>query len=146
MPELFVTTICTVISGVLVFILGQLYVEFVLRPIQEYKNIKAKIAKALIYNAHYYANPRRRTEDGEYIHKWENASNEMRELAAEISAFSEIMPSRLLVFFSIPKKENLLEASKGLIGVSNSFFADKDEIKHTLKYAKTIRENLKIKS
>ena len=41
MPELFVTTICTVISGVLVFILGQLYVEFVLRPIQEYKNIKA---------------------------------------------------------------------------------------------------------
>ena len=48
----------TIVSGVGVYILCELYAEFVLRPIQEYKKLKAKVAKLLVLHAQYYSNPR----------------------------------------------------------------------------------------
>lgn len=42
------TILGTVLSGVFVFILGQLFIEYVLHPIQKYKALKSKIAYLLV--------------------------------------------------------------------------------------------------
>ena len=112
-------TFVTVISGVLVFVLTQLYTEFCLRPMQEYKNLKGKIAKALVLYANLYANPIKNMI-GENSHYWREAEDEVRNLAAEVEAFAEIKPVRFLAP-SIPNRYKLKEASRSLIGLSNSF-------------------------
>ena len=48
--------IITVISGVLVFIIGQILKEIWLTPLQEYKKLKSKISFSLSYYAQYYSN------------------------------------------------------------------------------------------
>lgn len=136
----------TIISGVVVYILCQLYTEFILRPIQEYKKIKAKIAKSIIYNAQYYSNPLNIYEKTDMNCKWSAAADETRILAVELSAFSEIMPWRILCLFSIPSRKKMVEASECLIGLSNLFFGDGDDRKFAKDLVKTICKNLGIKS
>ena len=59
-------TFLTVISGVLVFLFGQLFNEYCLKPIQKYKNLRAQIACALTYYAMYYSNPLKNDDINEY--------------------------------------------------------------------------------
>ena len=114
-------TFLTIVSGVLVFVLTQLYTEFCLRPMQEYKKLKGKIAKALVLYANLYSSPLKNTDINEpYAFRWKDAADETRILAAELEAFAEIKPIRLLAP-SIPNRYKLKEASKSLIGLSNSF-------------------------
>ena len=136
-----------VISGVLTYILSQLFTEFVLRPIQEYKILKAKVAKQLVLYAQYYANPAPNTDVEKYP-RWSAASDEIRELAAEVAAFTEIKPRRWFVFYAIPKKQDLLEASSNLIGLSNAFFTTGNFETHSriefIEYRKTIKKKMRI--
>ena len=47
----------TIISGVFVFILGQLVLKLIIEPIQEFRKTLADIAFALIEYANIYSNP-----------------------------------------------------------------------------------------
>ena len=130
----------TVIGGVLVFILGQLFNEYFLKPIQEYKKIRAKVAYSLTLYANLYMNP---VHPDHRNPEYDNAILETRKLAAEIDAFIELRPSGNLF---IPKKSNLKSASRSLIGISNGFYyredvtmlADKNEFKR-LNICKKLR-------
>ena len=108
----------TVISGVLVFVLGQLFNEYFLKPIQAYKQLRAKIAYNLTLYAHFYMNPIKITQKNE---DYSNASYDLRKLAAEADSMIELKP--LGNFFIAPKK-TLCEVSKNLIGISNGFYSD----------------------
>ena len=118
-----VNMVITVTSGVLVFILGELFLEFIMRPIQEYKKLKGKVAKSLVLYAQYYYNPYF-NEDG-HSEGHSNASNNLRELASEVAAFKEITPNYLITFTTIPKKQHLQTMSENLIGLSNSCYTTK---------------------
>lgn len=137
----------TIVSGVIVYVICELYAEFVLRPIQEYKQLKAKVAKLLVLHAHYYANPQFFDESETYP-AWSVASNEIRELAAEVAAFAEIKPCHLLVFMFIPSKKRLSEAQSYLIGLSNSFFTSRSRedryIDRVYEFPDIIRKNMGI--
>lgn len=137
----------TIVSGVGVYILCELYAEFVLRPIQEYKKLKAKVAKLLVLHAQYYSNPRF-YDESENCPAWSVASNEIRELAAEVAAFAEVKPFHLWVFLAIPPKKKLLEAQSCLIGLSNSFFTTRNGedrcIDRVYDYPDIIRKNMGI--
>lgn len=109
-------TVITVVSGVLVFILGQLFIEFILKPIQEFKDIRAKISWALVYYANIYSNPNRRGEKSE---EYDIASVKLRMLAADLEAFVIRKPKLLNVFYSDKK---ILEARAEMIGLSNSVY------------------------
>ncbi len=98
----------TVITGVVVFVLSQLFIEFFLRPIQEYKKLKSDISWALTYYANIYSNP-----TGVKQELYNEASTALRKLAAELRAFNIRKPKILY------KKETLEAASKHLIGLSN---------------------------
>lgn len=137
----------TVISGVVVYVICQWYTEFVLRPIHEYKQLKAKVAKLLVLHAQYYSNPWIYDSDGDCT-AWKTASAEMRELAADVAAFTEIKPSQWLVVCAIPSKKRLLEAQRYLIGLSNSFFTypsgEERCIDRVCDYPDIIRKNMGI--
>ena len=142
-----INLVFTIISGVVVYILCQWFTEFVLRPIQEYKQLKAKVARFLLLHAQYYANPRFLDESEKYP-SWSEAKDEIRELAAEVAAFAEIKPMHFWVFYAIPRKKKILEAQRYLIGLSNSFFTSRHGadrcIDRVHEYPEIIKENLGI--
>lgn len=107
------STFLTIISGVFVFVLSQLFNEYYLKPIHEYKKLRAKISYNLVLYANLYSNPTK--DETENI---KNASYELRKLAAEVRSMVEIRPS---ICPNIPKKSVLYDVSKNLIGISNRF-------------------------
>lgn len=137
----------TVISGVSVYVLSQWYTEFILRPIQEYKQLKAKAAKYLVFYAQYYSNPWIYGDNGDCT-EWKTAENSIRELAAEVAAFAEIKPFHLLVFYAIPNKRSLIEAHKYLIGLSNACVISRGHITKVIRgvdeFPDIIRKNMRI--
>ena len=76
------TTFLTVISGVFVFTLGQLFIEFVLKPIRKYKELKADAAFCLRFYRPKFSNC---TID-------EAAREAAKELAAKFIAYSQEKP------------------------------------------------------
>lgn len=122
-----INLLVTVISGVAVYVFSELFTEFVLRPIQEYKQLRGKVSKLLVLYAQYYYNPQPRgSEDNSP--DWLAASDALRELASEVAAYAEIKPLSLFTFFIIPTKNKLSKASSLLIGISNSLFESTDHI------------------
>lgn len=140
-------TVLTVVSGVVVFILGQLIVQYFFRPAQRYKEIKSKIAYLLIYYANVYSNPAVR--DVEYKESYyrdiDEASMELRKAAADCGAFGE---GRHKYAPSIPKKECLTEAAKCLLLISNNMNPLPESvdihIEETKECVKIIKTKLKI--
>ena len=110
-------TFLTVVSGSLVFVIGQLFNEYWLKPIQKYKEIRAKIAYELVLYANLYMNPERYENANE---KADIASEKIRQLAAEVDAMIELKPK---FNFFIARKGVLTEVSKNLIGLSNGFYS-----------------------
>ena len=137
----------TIISGVVVYVICELFVEFILRPIQEYKRLRGKVAYFLVQYACYYLNPQSivelRNSPG-----WKDAGDETRKLSSEVAACAEIKPHAIFVWYSIPRKKSLQVVSKSLMGLSNSYFAAdgcKSECQRgTLKFVETIKRVMKI--
>ncbi len=115
---MFVTIFATVISGVLIFVLGQIVVKFLIDPIKELKEILGEIQFSLIFHAQAIYTP---VEDraGE-----DAAQKVIRDLASKLRAKIEVIPwyslcSRISREF-LPPKKNIMDASSQLIGLSNS--------------------------
>lgn len=117
--------VCTIISGVLVFVACEWLKEIWLSPLQEYKKLKAKVSKALIVHAQYYGNPisSASQKNEEYSH----ASSEMRNVASELLAFAEIMP---FLHLGMPNARKIVQAGSQLIGLSNSFYVENEETRY----------------
>ena len=110
----------TILSGVLVYMLGELLNTIWLNPLQEYKNIKSNIAKKLVFYANVYSNvsnlENSNTEWGKLQLK---ASDELRWLASELEGFIQTLS---WIKIGIPKKANLKKVVGLLILLSNSMF------------------------
>lgn len=109
----------TVLSGVIVFIISQLFIELYIRPLARYNEIRAKIAYNLVYYANIYMNPldlNTLKSMNEYPENYKKASEDLRKLAAEITGFAQ---ERQLLKFYISAKR-IEKVNKSLIGLSNS--------------------------
>lgn len=109
----------TIISGVIIFILGQLALKLLIEPIQEFRKTVADIAHALIEYANIYANP------GVVGNELENkASEELRKLSSRLNAQMYLIPFYHLMakIFRLPSREKLVDAATDLIGLSNGLF------------------------
>lgn len=139
---MFITVFTTVLGGVLVFVLGQLFNEYFLKPIQDYKSLKAKTAYSLTLYANLYMNP---ITISELNQEYSYASLEIRKLAAEVDATIELRPFGNIF---IPRAKVLKEVSKSLIGISNGFYTNSsfEQIKNNGKYRETVYKKLRIKS
>lgn len=106
----------TILSGVIVFVTGQLILKLLIDPVQEFKKTVADVAMALIEYANIYANPG--IVDREIAKK---ASQELRKLSSRLNTQIYLVPSYQIVakVFRLPSKEKILKSSKNLIGLSN---------------------------
>ena len=129
LPEIS-SIIVTVVSGVLVFILGEILRDIWLTPLLQYKSVKQEISYTISYYACYFCNPIDRNENQNIKDKYCKASDNIRIVAAKLSGYSET-----LTFFKIgiPSKEKLLDASESLIAISNSVYKRPNNITFTAK-------------
>mgnify|MGYP003292083708 CR=1 FL=1 len=141
------TTFLTVISGVLVYIFSQLFYEIIITPYKKYNEIKGKIAYILALYKRYYGNPYNLFGEESNMRdkdKYEEASIEVRKVAAELSGFINEFNLKII----IPNKKKLSEVVSNLVGISNGFFIvskDFDTIKANRENEEIIVKNLKLK-
>lgn len=112
-------TVWTIIAGVLVFVLSQLYNVYRLKPIKKYIELREKISSSLTLYANLYMNPVESRLANESAER-NQASTELRELAAEVDAMIELKP---ICSPLVAKKTVLGEVSKCLIGLSKSIYS-----------------------
>lgn len=105
----------TVVSGVLVFVLGQICLEYLFKPLQRYKNLRAKAAYNLVYFGNVFNDKDSYTE--EMKERLKQAELEFRIISAELKAFSIEKPMAL---FWVPRKKKLVVASEQFMGLSNT--------------------------
>ena len=94
----FLSSLVTVVSGVVVYIIGQYLFTIWVQPLQGYKEIRKRIAYCLTYYFEDYSNVRvfnQCTEETE-IACLEGA-NEIRKLASELAGFSETISFSSLI-------------------------------------------------
>ena len=116
----------TVIIGVLVYAFGEIAVKFFVEPVNVLSQTIGEVLDTLIYYANIYTNP---------VREGESESKEMSELRKEaqktlrqkgtllISRANRVRWYTISSFFRIlPKKDNIKEAHRELILLSNSCF------------------------
>ena len=120
------TFVFTVIGGVLIYVLGQIFIKFFIEPIHEQDKCIGEIIDAMIFYANLYSNPCP-FEDSkpEAIEERQKASDFIRQLASKLRAKNQqIRWYKFFVFCRLTRKRNsVIEVHKLLIGISNSFFA-----------------------
>lgn len=122
--EIIWTVFGTVLSGVFVYAISEYIQETSLRRIREYQDIRRRVAYMLTMYAYHYTNTIDETKRGEKIKQaYQKESEDMRKTASELRAFCEMLPDGAWLFKKqIPDRKKLYDASKLMIGISNSFF------------------------
>lgn len=139
----FCTVFATVISGVLVYLLGEILKEHWLEPYHQYKKLKGEIAFALVYYANCYGNPMILSQaSNEEIDERNGISKELRSLSSRLYATAE---TRAFGAIGIPKQKEICEAARSLMGISNGLLVINDEHFHdNVKLACHVKKMLKI--
>ena len=117
----FYATLATIVSGVLVYIIGELLQTIWLSPLQKYKRIKHDVAVALSYHARVYVNVVDIAHIDNAVKKeYCEVSDKLRSLSCDISGFIETLSWFKI---GIPSKKKLRDASDLLMLLSNSLFS-----------------------
>ena len=121
MVEPIITALLTVVTGVIVYIVGEILHTSWIKPLQEYKQLKSKIVTLLTYYARDYCNIVDLVNDCEERKKEQaKVGEELRMLSSQLLGFIEQV-SWFRV--GIPSNKRLSKASEQLRGLSNSLFA-----------------------
>ena len=108
MKEISKDMLYTILSGVGVFVVSQWIMEFILKPVISFDELKGRIASNIVYAAQYYGNPLSQENffdfsiSEKYKEAYQEVSNELRKLASELAGFQEA--HRLLFLFKVRKK------------------------------------------
>jgi hypothetical protein len=128
------TAAITVALGFVVFVFGQIAQRFFIEPIQEQRRVIGEVAYVVLYYANVsgLGKPERQQE----------ASKKLRELAGELRSTLWTVPwYRFFQYLRlVEKRENVISASAGLVGWSNSLGLRDGTIaaRHMLDVAKAL--------
>ena len=113
------TVFLTIFAGVATFVLGQFVLKLLIDPIHEFRRTIADISHSLIEYADIYSNPGITGEENE-----RKVSKEFRKLSSRLNAQMYLIPRYTLCakLFGLPARDNVVKASRYLIGISNSIF------------------------
>lgn len=117
MIEILLTSSLTVVSGVIVYIIGEVLQTIWLSPLQKYKEIKHDVAVALTYYARDYSNVIDTSDDEKGKLRVIEVSNKLRMVSCELTGYIETLS---WIKIGIPPKADLKEAAECLMGLSNS--------------------------
>jgi len=102
------TVFLTVVSGVFVFVVGQIFMEYVLKPRRRYQELRARAAYHLTFYANRYNLEKEESKP---------TSEELRKFAAELDAFSVSAPR---IIFLKKTRLTLRRAAVKFVNLSNS--------------------------
>ncbi len=117
-------TFLTVVSGTIVYVLSQLFLELIINPRKEYKKLKQKVLYTISLYCCYYANPYNKLKEDSNMRPEEEykiASTELRKIGAEFASYIGIVPK-----YRLKKRKKLLEVQQSLIGLSNGMYIYRD--------------------
>ena len=117
-----VSIIVTVISGVLVFIIGQILTNIWLTLLRQYKELKKEVVYKLSYYANLYSNVidlADYSDSDKFVEEFKLASDELRKLSCSLKGFAETISWFRI---GIPSSKVLNEVADLIMGLSNSFF------------------------
>lgn len=135
-------TFLTIISGTSVYAISQLFLEFIVNPRKEFKQLKQKIFYTINMNKNYYLTPydllkedRNVRPKSEYI----TASLELKKIGSEFASYVGTIPK-----YRFNKRKKLLEVQQSLIGLSNGLYIYKNynPVNDNIKCEKIILDNL----
>lgn len=111
--------LATILSGVFVYVFGQVIIKLWIDPVQEFKRLIGDVAHALIEYANIHANPGTGEQDRERM-----VSREYRKLSSRLSAQIHLVPcyDTTAKIFRLPPRMQVIEAERHLIGLSNSLY------------------------
>jgi hypothetical protein len=151
--KIFLTSSVTILGGVLIFVLEKIVEIFFINLIHKQKQVIGDICDKLIFYADLYSNPfnQKIPQSPEIINRYIRARDEVRSLASLLN--SRTQQITWYGFFAklhiVLPQENIQEASRNLIALSNSFF-EPEVLKDlnipilNIERVKKIRLNLKI--
>jgi hypothetical protein len=123
------TVFLTIITGVTVFVGGQIVLKWLIEPIQELRKI---IAEVLFY----LANDHNIIHNANMIDKEDALSTckNLRRLGANLLSIQQLIPIYEVSYrvFHLPKQEDIEHASKRLSLMSNSIFGKEPDIHYRL--------------
>lgn len=107
----------TIISAVMIFVLGQISLKLIIEPIQELKKEISEVLNAMVFYADRISNPNSNSQ--EIV---DEVGKILRKHASNLEAKSSIIPFYEIfeVFRVLPKKQNISESKSFLIRFSNS--------------------------
>jgi len=113
--------VITVVSGVLVYIAGEILQTIWLTPLQKFKDLKNEVAITLTFYARVYTNiVDAANVDMTTREEYGDVSDKIRTLSCELKGYIETLSWFKI---GIPSKKNLIKASETLMGLSNSLFS-----------------------
>jgi len=137
------TSVFTIIGGVIVFCLSQLALKLFIEPIQELGKCRGEICHVLFFNRNLYCNPDTVSQE-----KILEISNEIRKVATKLLSIKQILKwNKLFSKLNLSnEEENIIEAYKSLIGLSNTIGKNlsKEEKKLIYRYEDDIKKALNI--
>ena len=114
----FLPLFTTILSGVVIYLLGQYFYVVWLIPLQEYKKIRAEIARKLLLYANVYSNVVKCDEFSEELRKEHiEVMDQLRILAAELEGYIQTLYWFRL---GIPSKKKLSQVVSSIVLLSNS--------------------------
>lgn len=134
------TVFQTVLSGVLVFVLGQIFLKLVIDPVYQLKKTKADIAHTLIRYAYALHNPNVIPKE-----LYAETYDKLRALSGQLYADMELIPAYWLFgrMFCLPRASKVYESAKNLIGVANWMGTNHDrQFDHIIRNIQSVCDNL----
>lgn len=135
-------TFLTVISGTLVYVLSQLFLELIINPRKEYKRLKQKVLYTISLYCCYYTSPYNLLKEDSNVRpigEYQMASTELRKVGSEFASYIGIVSK-----IKFRKRKKLLEVQKSLIALSNGLYIYRDynPSKDNREFDKIIKNNL----
>ena len=119
----------TILAGVTVFVLGQIFLRWVIEPIQELRKLKGEIL-FLLANDHQAIHNANAIDENEAL----KVVDTLYRLGASLHATLHLIPlySYIRKVFFLPEVENIKFASKRLRLIANSMFSENNDINYRL--------------
>ena len=140
------STFLTVVSGVLVYVIGRYIKNFIIEPKLNYNKLISEIEYSISLYSNLLHSPLIYGKDVDISirNKYEQASDKLRDLGSKVAGFIAILPKN-----EKKKRDELNEIKGYLIGLSNGLFAIKNDNgetrKNNIEYIENIKTILQIK-
>ena len=125
-----------IVSGVLIYLLGQFIMKFVFEPTCEFRKVIQKASNVVLREQHKITNFDLSCE----------LSSELKQLAGELRSSQDVIVfyflMRLFSLFKLPSKKGVFKAAQALNYLSNAHIDNNSE--HVIHYRDEIHQYLKV--